>query len=72
MCDIANPDYLGFSLTNLLDLLELWWECVEFPEDSEKLCKKMAGFCQNTSRFTEYPNFSESSTGCNVVPVKFM
>ena len=41
---MANPDYLGFSLVKLLDLLELCLKCVEFPKDSGNSCEKMAGF----------------------------
>ena len=41
---MANPDYSGFSLDKLLDLLKLCLECEEFPKYLENLCEKMADF----------------------------
>ena len=52
---MANPDYLEFSLANTLGLLKLCIECEEFPE-----------YLENTSKFIEYPDFSEYSTTINV------
>ena len=41
---MANPDYLGFSLANVPDLLKLCLECEEFLEYLENLCEDMADF----------------------------
>ena len=43
---MANPDYLGFSLDKLLDLLKLCLGCEEFPKYSENLCENMADFAK--------------------------
>ena len=37
---MANPNYSGFFLDKLLDLLKLCLECEEFPEYSENSCEK--------------------------------
>ena len=63
---MANPDYSEFSLANTLDLLKLCLECEEFPEYLENLCENMADFCHDTSKFIEYPKFSEYSTTINI------
>ena len=65
---MANPDYLGFSLVNLLDLLRFCLGCEEFPEYLENSCENMADFAKIPVNFTEYPNFLGCSTTCNIVP----
>ena len=69
---MANPDYSGFSLANILDLLKLCLECEEFPEYSENWYENMADFCHDTNKFIEYPNFLEHSTTINIGNVIFV
>ena len=58
---MVNPNYLGFSLDNILDLLKLYFECEEFPEYLENLCENMADFAKLPVVFTKYPDFLGSS-----------
>ena len=50
---MANSNYSGFSIANILDLLKLCLGCEEFPEYSENLYENMADFCHVTSKFIE-------------------
>ena len=54
---MASPNYLGFSLANIVDLLRLCLECEEFSEYSENSCENMADFAKLPVVFTEYPEF---------------
>ena len=64
---MANPDYLGFSLANILDLLRFCLECEEFSEYSENSCENMANYVKLPVDFMEYLNFSGYFMAMNIV-----